>query len=348
MGKLLSICKPTYNRKDVIISDIKQYLQLKDQRFNIKVNDNHSTDGTIDELSKIKDDRLLYNVNQTNKGTILNTLDALSNTDSKYIMLLLDKDTIDTTVFPKFLDYLERDEPCFGYVDLKNKEEYRIENFSPGIESINKVAYLCKHPSGFFWRADIFEAEINNSFYNNIKTFDFIFDCLNGPIASKYPATIVYMPLIINANIRTDMISKKYKGSYGYDASNIWFGKEKRTLEYEIYLKSALSLEIPKQDKIELIKKLTIKGICSVSTSLHAVMLNKSACEHYNLHTRKVSFIEMIKNTHDILKIFKKNAKEVIPHIFLVSLIMEAISLLRDLKCLIKAIFIKSKDGTSV
>ena len=80
---------------------------------------------------------------------------------------------------------------------------------------------------------------------------------MNGPIASKYPATIVYMPLIINANIRTDMTSKKYKGSYGYDASNIWFGKEKRTLEYEIFLKSASSLEV-KRDPNR--KPFTIQG----------------------------------------------------------------------------------------
>lgn len=344
MKRLLTICKPSFNRKDVIISDIRHYIELDDMRFSIKVNDNHSTDGTVEALSLINDSRLTVKVNNTNKGPLQNWNAALSNADSEYILLLLDKDTLDMNVFPKFLDYLEKEKPCFGYIDLKNKEEYRIENFAPGIESIMKVAYLSKHPSGFFWRTDIFEDEFNKSFYDNIKTFDFIYDCLNGPIASKYPASIVYMPVIINANIRKDLVSKKYKGSFGYDASNIYFGKEKRTLEYEIYLKSALSLDIPKHDKVKLIKALTTKGICSVTTALYNVMLNKTACKHYHLHTRKVSLIEMIRNAHEILNIFKKNANNVIQHINFISFMIESKALLRDIKLLVKSIYSKPQD----
>ena len=38
--KVLSICIPTYNRKEVLIDEIKQYLSVQDERFCIKVNDN--------------------------------------------------------------------------------------------------------------------------------------------------------------------------------------------------------------------------------------------------------------------------------------------------------------------
>lgn len=69
--KVLSICIPTYNRKEVLIDEIKQYLSVQDERFCIKVNDNCSTDGTVAALLQIHDDRLIVSRNEKTKEVFL-------------------------------------------------------------------------------------------------------------------------------------------------------------------------------------------------------------------------------------------------------------------------------------
>ena len=351
MDRLLTICKPTYNRIQVLAADIKDYLVLQDERFCIKVNDNNSTDDTIPVLSNIKDKRLIVNKNPVNLGTMRNGIAALKGAKSKYIMLLLDKDTIDMRVFPLFLDYLEKEEPYFGYVDLNINSPIYIENFQPGIESIIKVAYLSKHPSGFFWRADLFDEEITKPNYSDYQTFDFIYDLINGSLAVKYPSTIVHMPLIINENIRTDNLVKKYatKGSYGYDTSNIYFGKEKRLFEFQTYIKSALSLDLSIEDKQSLTILLSNRAVSNVTTVLHDMMLNKTLCTHYHLNIRKITFKEMVNNTRDVLEVFKHETKDVLPQHFVktysrMRLIKTIIILVRHL---VRALYVKPKDGKS-
>lgn len=351
MERLLSICKPTFNRKDVLISDIQYYFTSTDKRFCIKVNDNCSTDGTIDELQSISDERLQFKINPENLGTIRNCIGALTGACSKYIMLVLDKDTLDVNELPYFLDYLEKEEPAFGYVDLNIKSKRGVDCYCAGKDAILHTSYLSKHPSGFFWRTDIFEAEVNKPFYKdeNISKFDFIFDLINGPIASKYPSSIVHFPLVINANIRTDLPKNKYKGSFGYDASNIYFGKEKRVFEYQTYLRSTLSLDLPAEDKQKLVSSLTDKGIATVTTGLYDFMQNKAACEHYHLHTRIVSIKEMYINTIEILRNLTEMGRGELPAKFIKKtkcyLFLKSVA--RCAKRKVKAIYTKPHSGMS-
>ena len=65
---VLSICIASYNRKDIIVSDVKKYLSLDDTRFQVIVQDDGSTDGTFQELEKIKDSRLKLRKNKVNLG----------------------------------------------------------------------------------------------------------------------------------------------------------------------------------------------------------------------------------------------------------------------------------------
>ena len=125
--KVLSICIPTYNRKEVLIDEIKQYLSVQDERFCIKVNDNCSTDGTVTALLQIHDDRLIVSRNEKNEGSVPNWMKALLNCNSEYVIFVLDKDLIDIKYLSAFIDYLVSDKPNFGYVDLDiNKQKKMI------------------------------------------------------------------------------------------------------------------------------------------------------------------------------------------------------------------------------
>ncbi len=55
---VLSIGISSYNNNKWIFELVSQIFQSKDERFNVVVSDNCSTDGTYEKLGKIEDKRL--------------------------------------------------------------------------------------------------------------------------------------------------------------------------------------------------------------------------------------------------------------------------------------------------
>ncbi len=308
---VLSICIPTYNRKNVILPDVKRYLSIKDDRIIIKVNDNKSTDGTVEELRKICDKRLVVNENSKNLGGLINGTLSLKGASSDYIMYIIDKDTIDTALLVEFVDYLEKKRPDFGYVDLANNKRRHIETFKAGKEAILKIAYKSKHPSGYFWRTTLFETELEQDYFKRTdQNFEFLFDLMAGSLAAKYDATIVYWPLVINANLRKTP-QEEYKKSYTYNESNIYFGFKKRFIAYRIYLTHFLTLDIDNKIKKSICKIITDDCISKVTIVLKRSCSNRSLCEHYNMPLKKISFFCMLTNMINVLKEHRHLTKKI-------------------------------------
>lgn len=299
--KVLSICIPTYNRKEVLIDEIKQYLSVPDERFCIKVNDNCSTDGTVTALSQIHDDRLIVSRNEKNEGSVPNWMKALLNCNSEYVIFVLDKDLVDIKYLSAFIDYLVSDKPNFGYVDLDINKQKKMINYSKGYQSILHMCYLDKHPSGYFYKKDIFEEAFEDSSFQLIdKTFIFPFEVLNGSISVKYQSTIVVWPLIVNAALRV----KKDTRTLSFNEKNIWFGFDKRKLEFSYYLNNVLGLHIPLCEKKKISLKILKVAIGNVTYGLKSMLKNKEACYHYYVSCRKVSVREMTNNMKTFLAFY--------------------------------------------
>lgn len=308
--KILSICIPTYNRKDVLLPDVKKYLSLNDNRFRIVIQDNNSSDGTFEEITTISDHRLCYNRNQENIGSIPNDIKVLSNQPSEYVILILDKDYLNIKELPRFLDILESERPDFGYIDLSNNKPFKIHRFPKGKDALLNCSYLSKHPSGFFFKSSLWNNEVNQPYFKAIDPkFDFIFDVVCAHLACKYNGTIIDLPLIINASIREDVIETK---TYTYNINNLYFSLNKRVDEFQIYFADMVSLSISQKLKKYLSKVLLNREIFSVTIVLRKIMSNKRSCDHHNLSERNVEFTEMHRNTCTLIKIFRKLA---IPHI---------------------------------
>lgn len=304
--KVLSICIPTYNRKEVLVDEIKQYLSVKDDRFCIKVNDNCSTDGTVDALSLIHDDRLIVSRNSENEGSVPNWMKSLLNCNSDYVIFVLDKDLVDIKYLSAFIDYLVIDKPNFGYIDLDINKAKNIINYPKGYESILHMCYLDKHPSGYFYKKDIFEEAFwSPSFQQIDKTFIFPFEILNGSISVKYQSTIVVLPLIINAALRV----KKDTRTLSFNEENIWFGFDKRKLEFSYYLNNVLGLHIPISEKTKISLKVLKVAIGNVTYGLKSMLKNQEACYHYYVSTRSVSVREMVDNMNSFLLLYYASCK---------------------------------------
>lgn len=308
MEKLLCICIAAYNRKNIIVPDVNYYLSLNDDRFNVVVQDDGSTDGTYEELERINNPKLKLRRNPVNLGGLQNAKEAMDNNEEfEYVLKLDDKDLIDIAVLPQFLDYLEKYKPNYGYVDLSNNKPVHIEIVERGIEAINKIAYQCKHPSGFFWRYSLYHEEIHKDYYKKLPPkFDYQFDLMYAHCAVRYDGVIVYMPLIINSFMRPELAGNK---SYSYSESNLFFGAPKRLETYEIFLKDIQELQVDVYTKRVVLLCVTNRTLVFVTSLLRYFLQHEEVCYHYNLTPRVVSVKEMESNIIDVLRIYKKYAK---------------------------------------
>lgn len=304
---ILSICIASYNRKDIIIQDIKSYLTIDDTRFVITVQDDLSNDGTYEELLKIQDKRLIIRRNKTNLGALQNAKAALDNHEDSYFVLNLnDKDCLNPKMISTFLDYLEKDMPYYGYVDLRNNVPFSVTRIRQGKEALQKLSYLCKHPSGFFWRSDLFHEEINRNYYKNLPPrFDYQFDLLYAHFSVRYPGVIVYLPLIINSMMRPELSGAK---SYSYTEENLYYGTNKRLETYELFLRDINDLEIDNTTKKQIQFCITKRTAGFVTNVLRLFLQHTDVCDHYNLKPRKVKFSEMNSNLNLVLRIYSKYA----------------------------------------
>ena len=305
--KILSICIASYNRKDIIVSDVLSYLSLDDNRFIVTVQDDRSTDGAFEELEKISDDRLLLRRNTVNLGALQNAKAAMDNhKDCLYVLNLNDKDCLDAKVLPAFLDYLEKDKPYYGYVDLKNNIPFRVETINDGIDALKRLSYLCKHPSGFFWRSDLFHEEINEDYYKSLPPkFDYQFDLMYAHCAVRYPGVIVFIPLIINSMMRPQLAGAK---SYSYTEENLYYGAKKRLETYELFLRDINILDVDDRTKEEIQYFVTRRNAEFVTTTLRLLLQHTEVCDHYNLTPRVVPLHEMVVNIKALLDIYSKYA----------------------------------------
>lgn len=58
MNQVLSICIPVYNGGEGLYENISQILLCKSGKFEVVVNDNCSTDGSLEKIKNISDSRL--------------------------------------------------------------------------------------------------------------------------------------------------------------------------------------------------------------------------------------------------------------------------------------------------
>lgn len=300
----LNICYSTYCRGEVFLKDILQLLENEDGRFRVTVQDNHSEDGSFERLSEIKDYRFNLRRNEKNLGNIPNSQRALSdNPDAEYLLFSLDKDFVNPKYLSSFIDYLETNKPDYGHLNLYKPDNQSADVFSKGYDAISNLAYLSKHPSGFFWRKDLLYAEMQKPFFNKLsRLFDWWYDLVTAHIAVKYDGQVVNIPLFIHAPFR-----KEYQGilvpTLSFNENNIYFGFPKRMESYELFMTDMISLELPKEDLEKASFHLLKRTLHQTTTFLRAVYHKKDECLRYNLRYRTISFTEL---HHNIVVVLKK------------------------------------------
>jgi glycosyltransferase involved in cell wall biosynthesis len=285
-------------------------LAVKDNRFNIVIQDNASTDGTREELEAIEDSRLVYRRNETNIGPLPNAIRCLSDNDSEYIMVLIDKDLLNVEELSSFIDVLEQQKPDYGYVRLECDKDGGVEAYDGGTSGIKNLGYLSKHPSGYFYRSELWDAMVNETWFKNIKsTFDFPFDNVAGALSLKYRGMIINKPLIKVANKR-NMVEGK---TYTYNEKNFFFAPNVLDFNMSAYLQCLLAQDVDLKLKGFAAQVILQRNMAMKTVGWKNILANKVTCEHYNLAMRNVGIIEMLRNMSSSISLFRRMTKKEFP-----------------------------------
>lgn len=120
LGKLLSICIPTYNRGEYLHECLNSLIPwVKDKGLPIYVVDDCSTDCTAKVVSDAQEayGGIHYKRNSQNLGIYLNTLKVVSSSETEYVWLLGDDDRVITDDLDTILEYIEQG---FEYIVLNS------------------------------------------------------------------------------------------------------------------------------------------------------------------------------------------------------------------------------------
>lgn len=289
---LLSICIPTYNRLFKLRDTIDRLLQCQDPRFNIIISDNNSTDGTKDYLLSLKHEKVFSIVHDSNITPAYNGFCALNNSKGLFSLFLLDKDSIEIQYLKFFLDILESANYEYGYCDLgKTSEKMEMERVNSTVSSFFKMAYLCRHPSGYFFKSDIIKKELEYNIKLADENFPFSLDLICAHLVVRNKGGIAHIPII---QTEDDYEAARVK-SLSYNIDNLWFAPKQVIYRYEMFLSDLSLLKMPIINRF-IVKLVLIKRCYDLSTfSYSGFLTNELICSHYGISIRKLSFNELIR-----------------------------------------------------
>lgn len=306
---ILSFCISTFNRAEKVSTLVNEILKYDGLEIEVVVSDNCSTDNTKYELSKIKDSRFRYLENDTNIGAIPNYLKVINEGNGKYILFCTDKDTIVSSGINRLVEFFQANSNVIaGYCELDICTRSQNIILDKGVNSLKRIGYLSKHPTGYFFQSSILtELKIMENYSDVNKVGSFPLEFILSEFCIRGNTAIINIPLCY---IETMEDVKKIKSySYSETDDNLYFSPSQRYVMFEKYLTHLTSLELTNSEKRVVVRWLYINGLNCATFEYKKMLGNKIVCEHYNIKTRDVSVLEISKIDYKFTSNFIMTAK---------------------------------------
>lgn len=167
---ILSICIGTYNREAYVKKLVEELLCIDRNDIEIVVNDNKSTDNTVESLNKITDTRLKVYTNDLNIGGPKNYLMSIYKANGKYALYCNDRDFIDINKIEKLINLLYKKDYSCVYVKRQfRKTTGKLEIYKKGYDALCNMEVKL-HPTGFVFNREIIEKYVDMKKLINIET----------------------------------------------------------------------------------------------------------------------------------------------------------------------------------
>lgn len=298
----LSIAIATYNRKEKVLQQVRNLLKCPRNDIEVVVTDNASMDGTVDELLKIRDDRLKIICKKENSGAPRNWIDAVFNCNGQYIIYTNDRDYILMDKIPKLIEILQMDN--WGYVITKNDDEVRsgdLAIYETGFEAL-LAAPISYHPSGRIYNGQILREHLDREYFYQYEDTTFPEGFIARSLACYgkggiYDEAIYHndsQDNIINCRISPVASRERKDEDYYMHPSKTWLLVEKVYKQ----LFGELPLTFEQQQRIALIRNLS-EYISGRLISYKRFRSTKATAQHYNLTYRSISNREIYMLAHE-------------------------------------------------
>ncbi|MDQ5896012.1 MAG: glycosyltransferase [Pseudomonadota bacterium] len=291
---LLSLCIPTYNRSSTLLALVRRILSQNCADLQVVVLDNGSTDDTLTRLSEIDDPRLVVLSNGVNRGVLFNVVNVLVQGTGTYSALLLDKDLLDPTLIPGFLQFLREAQPECGYCEYGLPVDAAPRRFETGAPALRGVAYSCHHPTGYFFRTDSLRAiDITTRFTDYEVVGHFPFEFMQAELCVRGPAAIYQTPIFSPEVLQLAKSAKSHGTHAGReDAFFSPKGRLKMTVNFSHHISS---LAIDPAVKRELIIDRFAQGLRQSTVEFRRLMADGNICDHYHIAPRRIGALETLR-----------------------------------------------------
>jgi glycosyltransferase involved in cell wall biosynthesis len=296
---ILSFCIPTFNNINSLSRLVNQILINKSDLIEIVVLDNGSTDGTLKQISTIVDNRLRIYTNGDNKGALYNMVNVLNKGDGDFLIYITDHDHVIYEGIDNFIKFLENNASvACGYCEYNKKnvnENFQI--FPSGVPSISKLAYITRHPTGYFFNRRLLHS-IN--FIEKFSNFNYV---------DLFPLEFVFAELCIldsgaiyNSNFvfpeTGDRVVEHKSATTNGNLSSAFFSPQTRlklVINFENHIQT---LSISNSSKIKLIIDSFFRELYNATFGFRYVMQNQKLCIHYKMSPQNIKYTNLIKIGH--------------------------------------------------
>lgn len=295
---LLSICIPTYNRRERLKALVQEITKYNDSRVQVVISDNNSDDGTREWLNSINNKHVKKVMLTKLETAFYNMINSIRSCDGKYILYCNDRDNVNMKKCLELIDFLQMESYSFLYCDKQNKN--KVLTYENNCKGAKKILYNNYHPSGCLFKRDSINLE-NLELYSSRDVVGFFpHDFIVADVFYKGKVG-VYSKGVISV---VDMEFKK-KNKSG-TSSNEWFLPIGRKLQLVRYMRHFIkNSQFNDVQKRKILNNLLMKQIREATFIYEYFITNEHECEHYGLKTKEnIKTKEILKITHSLINAY--------------------------------------------
>lgn len=292
MDYKVSFCIPSYENRDAVINIVKSLLSCKQKEIQVVVCDDASTDGTYEELTGIKDQRLKTIRNEKNIGSKLNWNKALEVGDGDYLYLVMGRDLLTVSKMDRLIEMLR----IFDNKDVSVAMDRKYEG---GVQILKRAEALgfmigAHHPTGLIVKRSAFHKIENREDYFKLNT-TYPENYIKKELIMNHTAGIGYSGLFTDKAV-IDLGKLRSRVEVCENLEDAYFSPSQRIQEGIHMLEMVKKLDIClSEDEYSFFYKSMLRQFSDW------ILMWKENCEsldwmaHYGFNERQVSKNELLK-----------------------------------------------------
>ena len=305
---IVSFCVPVYNNAEAAARIVRDLLNTEDDRFEVVVSDDASSDETEALLTEIADGRLRYFRNEKNLGAHKNWEHSLELGRGQWLYLVMGRDKMNGENIPSLIERLNYAREN-GITYLKDRGHKR-EGFDvhEGIDAmINFVTY--NHPTGCVFRADLFrEIPDRTRYFENSDMYPEVY--VVRDLLLKGKGAFIHSGVAYGGFV-TDKAQAKSNVEQGGDIRKTYFAPARRTKQFFEQIDMVMTLKNFSDEELDRFFAAKYFSLLDhVSYRWRIWCRDEVQMSHYGQPVTKITLAEMIRNITQAFKDTKTHLEE--------------------------------------